>query len=144
MIKKFKSLNLFGGFYGVIFKVLCKAYLIQIRHRFLILIYNLSKDNYNKYLFSRFLIISINKRAFLKISYNFLFQPTKVSDLDRLKLQLAQMKNENELLRLQVTKAANQADVAEKKLEETLKVSLYVFNMYILKEAKHYICNIFF
>ncbi|VVC44279.1 Hypothetical protein CINCED_3A019655 [Cinara cedri] len=48
-------------------------------------------------------------------------RPTKVSDLDRLKLQLTQMKNENELLRLQVTKAANQADVAEKRLEETLK-----------------------
>lgn len=34
------------------------------------------------------------------------------------------MKNENELLRSQVTKAANQADVAEKILEETLKVIL--------------------
>lgn len=40
------------------------------------------------------------------------------------------MKNENELLRLQVTKAANQADVAEKRLEETLKVSLCVLNAY--------------
>lgn len=43
--------------------------------------------------------------------------------MDRLKLQLTQMKNENELLRSQVTKAANQADVAERKLEETLKVN---------------------
>jgi len=57
-------------------------------------------------------------------------QAAKVSDLDRLKLQLTQMKNENELLRLQVTKAANQADVAEKRLEETLKVSLCVLNAY--------------
>lgn len=54
----------------------------------------------------------------------FIFQPTKVSDLDRLKLQLTQMKNENELLRAQVTKAANQADVAERRLEETLQVIL--------------------
>lgn len=52
-------------------------------------------------------------------------QQVKVSDLDRLKLQLTQMKKENELLRSQVTKAANQADVAEKKLEETLKVNSY-------------------
>jgi len=50
----------------------------------------------------------------------------KVSDLDRLKLQLTQMKNENELLRSQVIKAANQADVAEKKLDEALKVNKYV------------------
>lgn len=55
---------------------------------------------------------------------NFNLQQTKVSDLDRLKLQLTQMKNENELLRSQVTKAANQADVAEKRLEETIKVIL--------------------
>ncbi|XP_060835752.1 CAP-Gly domain-containing linker protein 1-like isoform X2 [Rhopalosiphum padi] len=48
-------------------------------------------------------------------------RPLKVSDMDRLKLQLTQMKNENELLRSQVIKAANQADVAEKRLEETLK-----------------------
>ncbi|XP_025425205.1 CAP-Gly domain-containing linker protein 1 isoform X2 [Sipha flava] len=48
----------------------------------------------------------------------------KISDLDRLKLQLTQMKKENELLRSQVTKAANQADVAEKKLEEILKVQV--------------------
>jgi len=41
------------------------------------------------------------------------------------------MKNENELLRLQVTKAANQADVAEKRLDETLKVCLCVLNVYI-------------
>lgn len=56
-------------------------------------------------------------------------QSTKVSDLDRLKLQLTQMKNENELLRVQVTKAANQADVAEKRLEEALKVCLCVLNV---------------
>lgn len=36
------------------------------------------------------------------------------------------MKKENELLRLQVIKAANQADEAEKKLEETIKVSLHM------------------
>ncbi|CAH1722394.1 unnamed protein product [Aphis gossypii] len=48
-------------------------------------------------------------------------RPLKVSDMDRLKLQLTQMKNENELLRSQVIKAANQADEAEKRLEETLK-----------------------
>ncbi|XP_025201835.1 CAP-Gly domain-containing linker protein 1-like isoform X2 [Melanaphis sacchari] len=48
-------------------------------------------------------------------------RPLKVSDTDRLKLQLTQIKNENELLRSQVIKAANQADVAEKRLEETLK-----------------------
>jgi len=59
----------------------------------------------------------------------FLLQSTKVSDLDRLKLQLTQMKNENELLRVQVTKAANQADVAEKRLEEALKVCLCVLNV---------------
>lgn len=47
--------------------------------------------------------------------------------MDRLKQQLTQMKNENELLRSQVTKAANQADEAEKKLEETLKVSFLCF-----------------
>lgn len=35
---------------------------------------------------------------------------------------MIQIKNENELLRSQVIKAANQADVAEKRLEETLKV----------------------
>jgi hypothetical protein len=52
-------------------------------------------------------------------------QQVKISDLDRLKLQLTQMKKENELLRSQVTKAANQADVAEKKLEEILKVNFY-------------------
>lgn len=89
------------------------------------------------------MIAAINVCTFLKIIYHFLLQPTKVSDLDRLKLQLAQMKNENELLRLQVTKAANQADVAEKRLEETLKVSvfyimyklrvLYIYVMVILK-----------
>lgn len=60
-------------------------------------------------------------------------QPKNLSDLDRLKLQLTQMKNENELLRSQVTKAANQADVAEKKLEETLKVNLYIFFFIIIK-----------
>ncbi|KAF0759287.1 CAP-Gly domain-containing linker protein 1-like isoform X1 [Aphis craccivora] len=49
------------------------------------------------------------------------YKPLKVSDMDRLKLQLTQMKNENELLRSQVIKAANQADEAEKRLEETLK-----------------------
>uniref|UniRef100_A0A2S2PM99 CAP-Gly domain-containing linker protein 1 n=1 Tax=Schizaphis graminum TaxID=13262 RepID=A0A2S2PM99_SCHGA len=48
-------------------------------------------------------------------------RPLKVSVMDQLKLQLTQMKNENELLRSQVIKAANQADVAEKRLEETLK-----------------------
>jgi len=52
--------------------------------------------------------------------------------MDRLKLQLTQMKNENELLRSQVIKAANQADVAEKRLEETLKVSLNYLNIYSL------------
>lgn len=41
------------------------------------------------------------------------------------------MKSENELLRSQVTKAANQADEAEKKLEETLKVSLYSLYIYV-------------
>ncbi|XP_008180473.1 CAP-Gly domain-containing linker protein 1 isoform X2 [Acyrthosiphon pisum] len=51
-------------------------------------------------------------------------RPTKVSDMDRLKLELTQKKNENELLRSQFIKAANQADVAEKKLEETLKAQL--------------------
>lgn len=35
------------------------------------------------------------------------------------------MKKENELLRSQVIKAANQADIAERRLEET-KVSLYI------------------
>lgn len=54
-----------------------------------------------------------------------------------MKLQLAQMKNENELLRLQVTKAANQADVAEKRLEETLKVSVF-YIMYILSAVYIY------
>jgi len=48
--------------------------------------------------------------------------------MDRLKLQLTQMKNENELLRSQVIKAANQADVAEKRLEETLKVSYNIIS----------------
>ncbi|KAL5234768.1 hypothetical protein ACI65C_002178 [Semiaphis heraclei] len=43
---------------------------------------------------------------------------TKVSDMDRLKLQVTQKNNENELLRSQFTKAANQAEVAEKKFEE--------------------------
>ncbi|XP_050439202.1 CAP-Gly domain-containing linker protein 1-like isoform X3 [Adelges cooleyi] len=52
------------------------------------------------------------------------YKQTKVSDLDKLKTQLTQLKNENELLRLQVTKAANQADVAEKQLEETLKAQI--------------------
>ncbi|XP_060870587.1 CAP-Gly domain-containing linker protein 1-like isoform X2 [Metopolophium dirhodum] len=51
-------------------------------------------------------------------------RPTKVSDMDRLKLELTQKKNENELLRSQFIKAANQADVAEKKLEETLKAQV--------------------
>ncbi|KAL4113225.1 hypothetical protein QTP88_016886 [Uroleucon formosanum] len=51
-------------------------------------------------------------------------RPTKVSDMDRLKLELTQKKNENELLRSQFIKAANQADVAEKKLEETLKAQI--------------------
>lgn len=37
---------------------------------------------------------------------------------------MTQVKNENELLRSQVIKAANQADVAEKRLEETLKVNI--------------------
>lgn len=41
------------------------------------------------------------------------------------------MKKENELLRLQVTKAANQADVAEKRLEETLKVCFFFILKYL-------------
>ncbi|XP_022181784.1 CAP-Gly domain-containing linker protein 1-like isoform X2 [Myzus persicae] len=45
-------------------------------------------------------------------------RPMKVSDADRVKLQLTQKNNENELLRSQFIKAANQAEVAEKKLEE--------------------------
>jgi len=45
-----------------------------------------------------------------------------VSDTDRLKLQVTQKSNENELLRSQFTKAANQAEAAEKKFEE-LKVN---------------------
>lgn len=40
------------------------------------------------------------------------------------------MKNENELLRSQVTKAANQADAAERKLEEILKVFVIIKNVY--------------
>jgi len=52
--------------------------------------------------------------------------------MDRLKLQLTQMKNENELLRSQVIKAANQADEAEKRLEETLKVSYNFLSIYCL------------
>lgn len=44
------------------------------------------------------------------------------------------MKKENELLRSQVIKAANQADIAEKRLEETLKVSQYICNICILKK----------
>lgn len=50
--------------------------------------------------------------------------------MDRLKLELTQKKNENELLRSQFIKAANQADVAEKKLEETLKVSFNYTNIF--------------
>lgn len=50
--------------------------------------------------------------------------------MDRLKLELTQKKNENELLRSQFIKAANQADIAEKKLEETLKVSFIYLNIY--------------
>ncbi|XP_050526178.1 CAP-Gly domain-containing linker protein 1-like isoform X4 [Daktulosphaira vitifoliae] len=49
------------------------------------------------------------------------YKQTKLSEMDKLKTQLTQMKNENDQLRTQVTKAANQADTAEKKLEETLK-----------------------
>lgn len=63
---------------------------------------------------------------FNKFIYYFFQRTEKVSDLDRLKLQLTQMKKENELLRSQVIKAANQADIAEKRLEETLKVSQYI------------------
>lgn len=53
----------------------------------------------------------------------------KVSDADRVKLQLTQKNNENELLRSQFIKAANQAEVAEKKLEE-ITVSFNYLNIH--------------
>jgi len=49
--------------------------------------------------------------------------------LDGLKLQVTQKNKENELLRSQFTKAANQAEVAEKKFEE-IKVSFNLNTYY--------------